>query len=261
MCAFLGISRSSYYYESKATKSDTELENDVEKIFKTSRNNYGTRKIKKELAKLGKVVSRRVIGRIMAKHGLISNYTVAQYKVHKSTCNNDDVGNIVNREFNDRDNLQVIVSDLTYVRVAGRWHYICILVDLFNREIIGYSSGANKDAKLVYRAFSSIKESLYKIEFFHTDRGNEFKNKLIEEVLNTFKIKRSLSSKGCPYDNAVSEATFKVFKTEFINHKSFESQEHLEYELTDYINWFNTKRIHGSLGYLSPVEYKRNHSL
>jgi transposase InsO family protein len=261
MCAFLGISRSTYYYEAKAIKVDTELENDIIKIFKSSRNNYGTRKIKKVLENKGKIVSRRRIGRIMAKYGLVSNYTVAQYKVHQSTCNNDVVKNEVNREFNNREESQVIVSDLTYVRVAERWHYVCLLIDLYNREIIGYSSGPNKDAPLVHRAFSSIKRNLYSIEYFHTDRGNEFKNKLIDETLETFKIKRSLSNKGCPYDNAVAEATFKLFKIEFSNHQTFESLEQFNLELADYINWFNYHRIHGSLDYMSPVEFRKHHSL
>jgi len=64
--------------------------------------------------------------------------------------------------------------------------------------------------------------------------------------------------KGNPYDNAVAEATFKLFKTELINDVYFDNLEHLSLELGDYVNWFNNIRIHGSLGYLSPVEYKNN---
>lgn len=88
-------------------------------------------------------------------------------------------------------------------------------MDLFNREIIGYSAGPNKTADLVYKALASIKGNLHNIKMFHTDRGKEFDNKLISEALETFRIQRSLSMKGCPYDNAVAEAMFKVFKTEF----------------------------------------------
>ena len=99
-----------------------------------------------------------------------------------------------------------------------------------------------------------VEGSLKDIEIFHTDRGNEFKNKLIEEVLETFEIKRSLSKKGCPYDNAVAEATFKVIKTEFAFNKVFGSLEELQMELFDYVNWYNNHRIHGSLNYKTPVE-------
>ncbi|SEM98587.1 Integrase core domain-containing protein, partial [Candidatus Frackibacter sp. WG12] len=69
-------------------------------------------------------------------------------------------------------------------------------------------------------------------------------------------INRSLSKKGCPYDNAVAEAAFKVVKTEFAFNKIFSSFEELEYQLFDYVNWYNNHRIHGSLDYLTPVEYR-----
>lgn len=96
-----------------------------------------------------------------------------------------------------------------------------MLVDLFNREIIGFSVGPNEDAALVVRAFASVQGDLRQIQLFHTDRGSEFKNKLIDETLTAFQISRSLSMKGCPYGNAVAEATFKIMKTEFITKRTF----------------------------------------
>lgn len=256
MCAVLKIPRSTYYYESTANPKDDTLSEDVIRIFKESKRNYGTRKIKNELAKENKIVSRRRIGRIMRENGLVSNYTMAQFKVHKQPVNEEKTRNEVNREFNNRDHLEVVVSDLTYVRVAGKWHYVCIILDLHNREIIGYSAGSKKDALLVYQAFASIKYNLNEISIFHTDRGNEFKNNTIDGLMETFNIKRSLSQKGCPYDNAVAEATFKVFKTEFVYPNLFASLEHLKIELFDYVNWYNNIRIHSSLDYLTPVEYR-----
>jgi transposase InsO family protein len=261
MCKFLNIARGTYYYQTKEIRHDSELENNVIKIFEESRNNFGTRKIKVELAKLDVIVSRRKIARIMHKYGLVSNYTVAQFKVHKSQVNNDLVENIINRDFDNDLINHTIVSDLTYVRVGQSWHYVCILVDLFNREIIGHSCGPRKDAQLVKEAFLSTDINLTNIRYFHTDRGNEFKNKIIDEVLEAFDIDRSLSRKGNPYDNAVAEATFKAFKIEFIYQNKFESLFDLDLKLSDYINWFNLKRIHGSLGYQSPVDYRLNYSL
>ncbi len=108
------------------------------------------------------------------------------------------------------------------------------------------------------KAFATVKVNLEKIKVFHTDRGSEFKNQLIEKTLDTFNSKRSLSMKGSPYDNAVAEATFKTVKTEFVKGKRFESLKELKYELSDYVNWFNNHRIHSSLGYQTPVEYRRN---
>src|SRR5690625_220518 len=85
----------------------------------------------------------------------------------------------------------------------------------------------------------------------------EFDNSLIDQALETFGIERSLSEKGSPYDNAVAEATFKSIKTEFVYGRVFSCQQELDLELFDYVNWFNNIRIHGSLNYQSPVEYKR----
>ena len=256
----LGVPRSLVYYKKKARKINSELENAVIEIFRKSRNNYGSRKIKIELAKRNIIASKRRIRRIMDKYGLVSSYTIKQFKVHKTSCNEEKIENKVDRKFNDRYQLEVVISDLTYVRVRKKWCYICILIDLFNREIIGYSAGARKDASLVYDAFLSISVNLSKVKIFHTDRGNEFKNQLIDELIDAFEITRSLSHKGCPYDNAVAEATYKIFKTEFVMNRSFDSLEQLRSELSDYVHWFNNSRIHGSLGYLSPVQFKASHS-
>lgn len=265
MCDVLNLPKSTYYYHadlsSKRAKKaeDTEISKEITRIFKESRNNYGTRKIKKELEKLPepKYVSRRRIGRLMKEQGLVSNYTVAQFKPHKSSCNEAPVKNELQRPFKQDEQLAVIVSDLTYVRVGNKWHYVCLFVDLFNREIIGHSSGANKKAELVYQAIARIQANLNDVKMFHTDRGREFDNKLISEALETFGIQRSLSMKGCPYDNAVAEAMFKVFKTEFANGAHFSSLEQLALELDDYVHWFHNIRIHGTLGYLTPVEFKQ----
>ncbi len=139
-------------------------------------------------------------------------------------------------------------------------HYVCLFVDLFNREIMGFSSGPRKTAMLVYRAITSISVRLDRIRMFHTDCGKEFDNALISQALQTFGIERSLSMKGCPYDNAVAEATFKIFKTKFANHAHFLSSEQLALELSDYVHWFNHRRIHGTLEYLTPVEARKRPS-
>ena len=170
----------------------------------------------------------------------------------------NETGNLLNREFKSKNPLEILVSDLTYVRVNSKWNYICLFVDIFNRQIVGYSVGRKKNAELVYRALAGIKVNLKKIKIFHSDRGSEFNNHIIDEALDTFGISRSLSRKGNPYDNAVAESTFKIFKTEFINNSIFNTLNELEVELADYINWFNNHRIHSTLGYLSPIEFLKN---
>ncbi len=256
MCKALGIARSTYYYEAAAKPDESKLVEAVQTAFHRNRRVYGSRKIKVELKKLGMIASRRRISRIMGEHGLHSAYTISRYKNHKAETNAAVIPNMLNRQFHGRREYEAVVSDLTYIRVNYKWNYTCLLVDLFNREIIGYSAGPRKDSHLVMDAFASVQADLRKVQMFHTDRGGEYNNMIIDEVLDTFHIQRSLSLKGCPYDNAVSEATFKLFKTEFIQGRNFESMGRLEAELADYVHWYNNIRIHSSLDYLSPKEFK-----
>lgn len=256
MCDVLQMSRSTFYYEAKEQPNEGELTQVIVDIFQKNRKAYGTRKIKVKLQEQGFTVSRRRIGRIMKEQGLISTYTVAQYKPHKTACNEAATANVLDREFKQTEAKRFVVSDLTYVKVQNKWHYICLLIDLFNREIIGHSAGPHKDAALISRAFATVQGNLQHIQWFHTDRGSEFKNQKMDELLETFEIGRSLSMKGCPYDNAVAEATYKVMKTEFINQTNFQNLHQLELELYDYVNWFNKHRIHGTLGYMTPVQYR-----
>ncbi len=115
MCKVLQINRSTYYYESTITPATDVIIPKVIEIFRASRNNYGTRKIKVDLKKAGFIVSRRKIGRIMKLNGLVSNYTVAQYKPHVDKCNESKVANKLNREFNTPSPYAAVVSDLTYL--------------------------------------------------------------------------------------------------------------------------------------------------
>ncbi len=228
--------------------------------FKENKEVYGTRRLKVSMENKGFPLSRRKIKKIMNEHNLISKYTKLSFKNNHNKVNDNQITNLVNRNFNNRLKNEVIVSDLTYVQVNGKWNYICLLIDLFNREIIGHSVGTKKDASLVYQAFMQSNRCLKNMQIFHTDRGNEFNNKTIDKLLLAFNITRSLSKKGCPYDNAVTEATFKTFKTEFINEKNFISLIQLKLELFDYINWYNNIRIHSTLKYLTPVKYEEQMS-
>lgn len=166
--------------------------------------------------------------------------------------------NVVAREFGGRAPRTHICSDLTYVRVGGGWNYVCLLVDLGNREIVGHSAGPRKDADLVGSAFSTLEFPISDIEVFHTDRGSEFDNAKIDELLDAFGVERSLSKKGCPYDNAVDESTNKILKAEFVYRETFGTTRELQIKLADYIHWYNNFRLHSTLGYMTPVEFRRS---
>ena len=263
MCKALQLNRSSYYYIESEKPSETELENAVIHEFYLSRQNYGTRKLKRQLAKAQNNhqafrVSRRRIGKIMKKYSLVSKYVMKRRKKRRIDINEASIPNMVDRDFGNRQPLEVVVSDLTYIKCAGRWHYLCLLLDLHNRKIIGSAVGRHKDAKLVRKAFYGVQTDLRKISIFHTDRGSEFKNQLIDEIIDAFGITRSLSAKGKPIDNAVAESMYNIVKTEFAFGEVFADFSELELKWFDFVNWYNNVRIHGSLGYLTPAEHEQH---
>ncbi|OCG19311.1 MULTISPECIES: IS3 family transposase [unclassified Gilliamella] len=230
----------------------------IAKIFNNNYRAYGTRRLQAELRKQGITVSRHRIGRIMAKNGWVSKYTCKKYCIQTEKSHESPVGNELNREFDIGQPQKILVTDLTYVRVKQRWHYLCVIVDISNREIVGRRAGRHKPAALVMQAMSQIPMNLQTIELFHSDRGKEFDNHLIDECLTAFGITRSLSRKGCPYDNAIAESTFKAVKTEFVSNTIFDSMAQLKLEFNHYVDWFNYNRLHSTLNDHSPIEYQRN---
>lgn len=173
MCKILCIARSTYYYEA-STRDESDVESLVETIFNQNRKVYGCRKIKAILQKQGLTLSRRKIGPIMKKRNLVvSAYRLNKFKAHKSNVNEAPIPNILNRQFNQSTEYAAVVSDLTYVRVNYKWNYICLIVDLFNREIIGYSAGVYKNSELVFDAFATVLVDLSRIQMFHTDRPRQ----------------------------------------------------------------------------------------
>lgn len=258
-CRLLGVARSTYY--SMRSRADRPAAPDpaapaVVAAHAASKGRYGSRKIKASLERSGVTVSRRRVCRIMRENGLVSAYGRKRFKVHPGAVNEADVPNVVARGFGGRAPRTHICSDLTYVRVGASWNYVCLLVDLYNREIVGHSAGPGKDARLVKSAFATLSFPISDIEVFHTDRGSEFDNAEIDLMLEAFGIERSLSAKGCPYDNAVDESTNRILKAELVHRETFGTTRELRAKLSDYVHWYNNFRIHSTLGYMSPVEFR-----
>ena len=151
MCRWLNIPRSSYYYQ-----------------------------------KDGIILSRRRIRRIMERLHLVSVYQQAAFKSHSKGKNKAFIPNRLDRQFDQERPLEALVTDLTYVRMDRRWAYVRLIIDLFNRKIIGLSVGWHKTAKLVKQAIQSIPYALTKVKLSHSDRGKEFDNQLIDEMLEAF---------------------------------------------------------------------------
>lgn len=259
-CKVFGIARSAYYYcrdhEPKGRIDDEALAKDIERVFRANKSVYGARKIKAKLDGEGKRASRARIVRIMRARGLTSAYAQKKYRPNNSRFNEADLPNLLDRRFSGHRPLDALVSDLTYVKVAGKWAYTCLLLDLANRELVGHGASWHKDAKLVKSTLASMDANLYDVDIFHTDRGGEFDNMEIDKILDFFGIRRSLSRKSNPWDNAVAEATYKLYKAEFAYREHFDTIEVLQTKLSEYVYWFNNVRIHSTLGYMTPVEFR-----
>lgn len=156
-CEILGVPRSaccSMRGRRDKPKQPDPLTPEVFLAYGSNRGAYGARKIKAVLERRGFCASRRRIGRIMKESGLVGAYAKAEFKAHVGNPNEADLPNIVAREFDGHAPHTHVVSDLTYVRVGGRWNYVCLLVDLHNREIVGHAAGEHKGTKLVKSAFA-----------------------------------------------------------------------------------------------------------
>nr|WP_253279690.1 IS3 family transposase [Bifidobacterium adolescentis] len=256
-CRILGVPRSTYYWmiEHPEAERVDPIAGDVHAIWRDSHERYGARKIKAALERRGVTASRRRIVNIMKRRGMTSAYARRTFKPHKTRVNEARLANILDREFDGYEPRTHLASDLTYVRVGGKWAYVCLLIDLANRSIAGHSADTGRTADLVMAAFATLDFPLTEVEVFHTDRGSEFDNAKIDELLDVFDIRRSLSRKGNPYDNAVVESTNRLLKKELIYRNHYTSLEQLRSDLNDYVWWFNNQRLHSTLGYRSPKEF------
>ena len=259
MCGVLGVPRSTYYWaisHPEPERADDPIAGDVVRIYEDNRREYGAPKVKRALAREGIVASRRRIKRIMNQKGLVSAYTRKKYKPCAAKTDEAEAPNVLDREFDGHPPHTHIVSDPSYVRVGNKWNYVCLLIDLYNREIVGHAASGRKDSRLVKAAFATLGFPLTDIDVLLTDRGSEFANSDIDDLLEAFDIRRSLSRKGNPYDNAVIESTNRILKKELVYRRTFADLGQLRRELNSYVRWHNEERMRSTLGYMSPVEFR-----
>lgn len=193
----------------------------------------------------------------MGEDGLSGAYGRKRSRARPGKPNGAELPNALDRSFDGCAPRTHARSDLACVRAGGSWRHVRLLVGLYNGEVVGHSAGSGKGAKLAKAAFATPGFPISDIEVFHTDRGGEFDNAEIDLMLEAFGIERSLSAKGCPYDNAVDESTNKILKAELVYRDSFSDLRDLQAKLSDYVHWYNNFRIHSTLGYMSPVEFRK----
>ncbi|MBB6464144.1 transposase InsO family protein [Flammeovirga kamogawensis] len=246
--------------ESKRTISDRNISNEIKAVYKESKGRFGSPKVTKILNNNGFHVSRPKVARMMKREGLRSIIS-RKFKVQTTLSDHDFriSPNLLDRNFNPHLPSKAWVSDITYLWTSNGWTYLTIIMDLFDRQIIGWSiSDTMTMDETVNRAWKMaiLNRKPSHGLIFHSDRGVQYASKSFRRILNNHNVVQSMSRKGNCWDNAVAENFFKILKYEYTNHVSFQNLFHVKLEVAEYIEiWYNRKRPHSKLGYVSPNFY------
>jgi len=257
MCKVLRVSRSSYYSwlsrdPSKRFVENEELSNRIKKIYELSKRTYGSPRVTIKLQEEGFHVSRRRVARLMKRQNLKSIIRKKWVITTDSRHNYPVVENKLNRDFNVTRPGQVWVSDITYIKTLQGWLYLAVIIDLYDRKVIGWSfSRSLKAALTTIPAWKmAVRNRLITQKLiFHSDRGVQYACHEFKNLLSSFKlVERSMSRKGDCWDNAVAESFFKTLKVEHIYHHNYKTFKEAELSVFEYIEaWYNVNRIHTTI--------------
>ncbi|WP_416221584.1 IS3 family transposase [Rhodohalobacter sp.] len=264
MCKVLKVSRNAYYYwrrRSSATTPESRkqiLKRKIKTVFDENRQIYGSYKITKELHKMGVPISRSYVGRLMKEMGIRSRTRKKFIATTDSSHENPIADNVLDRDFNPSQLGKAWVSDITYVRLKDHWAYLTIILDLADRAVVGWSLSTDLTAEhTVVAAWADARRnrSIRPGFLLHSDRGVQYTcTRFADIIFHNKHASQSMSRKGNCWDNAVAESFFKSIKYEELNHHTFNTYGQLQDCVKQYIQWYNTKRIHSSLDYKTPLE-------
>lgn len=272
MCKVFNVSRSGYYDWLNRKPSSRQLENqqiteEVQMVYQQSKGRYGSPKITDELRDRGWKVSRPRVARIMRSEGLKSIVN-KKFKIltTDSRHNLPVAENLLDRDFVAEAPGRKWVSDITYIPTRQGWMYLTIIMDLYDRKIIGWALSTTmtaKDSVLAAWKMAVLNRSFVPHQLvFHSDRGIQYASSAFTGKLKHYQVIQSMSRKGNCWDNAVAENFFKTLKSELVKHTNFNSILQAKTELFEFIEiWYNRKRKHAYLGYKTPEQYwKINYS-
>lgn len=269
MCVALELNERNYYrwknYQKKKKAKEEKYQEQVklvETVFEESDRTYGYRAISAELHARGIELSEYKIRKIMRENGFYPE-TKKKYRPYRNGKTDGRYKqNIVRQQFHQEEPNQVWAGDITYIKTNLGWAYLAIVMDLFNREVIGYSVSKRIDTELVKTALGNAiahygtREGLV----FHSDRGSQYSSRGYEEMLEMNGITGSMSRPGCPYDNSCVESFFATLKKERIYRKKYDTMDDVRSDMFQYIELFyNRRRRHSVLGYESPVTYRQKY--
>ena len=262
----LCMAKSSYYYQKSVMKQSDkydELRIQIKIIFQKNRNCYGYRRIHGELKKIGITVSEKIVRRIMKEEDLtVPTKRMKKYSSYKGEIT-PEVDNIINRDFHAEQPNTKWLTDITEFAIPAGKVYLSPVIDCFDGMVVKWNIGTTPDSILVNKMLEDAIGTLLPSEhpLVHTDRGCHYRWPGWIERMQAAGLTRSMSKKGCSPDNAACEGFFGRLKNEMFYGRSWVGVPMDDFinEINSYIEWYNTKRIKQSLGYMSPVEYR--HSL
>jgi putative transposase len=264
MVKTLGISRSGYYAsrgrgETKRQRQSKAVVEAVGEIQHRVRHRYGSPRVTAQLRRQGMRVGHNRVARLMREHGLNARprkkFVVTTTSAHKQEV----AENLLNRQFAVAGPNRVWASDISYLPTAEGWLYLCVVLDLGSKRIVGWSLGRSLGTELVIRAFlmAWLRRRPAKGLLFHSDRGSQYCSDPFRCLLFTKAVIQSMSRKGNCWDNACVESFFKTLKTELVGSRIFRSREEARLEIFEYLEvFYNRIRLHSALDYLSPEEYE-----
>jgi len=264
MCHVLDVSRSGYYAwlkrsESLRSREDKRLLKRISEIHKSSRETYGSPRVHAELQAEGVQCGRKRVARLMRLNGIRAR----QHKKFRATTDSRHsyavAENLLNREFSVKFPDQVWAGDITYVWTRDGWLFLAVVLDLYSRLVVGWSMCDRITRRLTMGA---LRMGLWRRKpqtglLVHQDRGSQYACDDYQSLLEENGIVCSMSRKGDCWDNAVMESFFHTLKTELVHHRDYLTRAEARADIFEWIEaFYNRKRRHSTLGYLSPMEFE-----
>ena len=264
MCRVLGVSHSGFYDWSKRPPSAREQEN--ERLLKSIRlshqasdNTYGSPRVFRDLKDAGLVCSENRVARLMKAAGLRARHKRRRMPGHVADVVHSIAPNLLDRQFEATAPNQKWAADFTYVWTGEGWLFVAVVLDLFSRRVVGWSMQPTMTSQLVMDALlmAVFRRGRPKSVLHHSDQGTQYTSENFQRLLETHGIVCSMSRRGNCWDNAAMESFFSTLKTERLARRHYKTRDELRADVFDYIErFYNPKRRHSTLGYVSPVQYE-----
>lgn len=265
MCQALHVSPSGYYgwrgrKESPRAQANRALLVRIKSIHDESRQTYGYPRIHKELHSQGVTCGRHRVARLMRQAGLKTRMTRLWHRARSHRHLECTAENKLQRRFSCDLPNQRWVSDITHVPTGEGWLYVAVLMDLYSRRIVGWSMSTKNDQELVLSALHMAFTQRGNVNglMVHSDRGANYRNVDYHRLLEERGIEISMSRPGNCLDNAAMESFFHTLKTEHTHHYRYKTRDEARRSIFEYIEvFYNQRRRHSTLGYMTPSEYER----